>query len=948
MIIRPKAVHPSAMKRRQEDSAMGIELVDALPGLVATALPDGRTDFINQGWTKYTGLSTKDALGDGWLKVVHPDDCAQVLAAWRHSLDIGQGGAVEARVRRHDGVYRWFLLRVNPIRDESGQIIKWCGINTDIERQKRAEAAVSAHEKRLGLIVDGLPTIVILMTPQGEIYHASRYTLEYAGTTVEHLKAWRTNELIHPEDRQKVIDAWDNAARTEAPYDLESRHRRADGAYRWFHVRGFPLRDDTGHIILWYFLQTDIDERKRAEALLAGEKRLLEMVAIGLPLDSILDGICRLVDEIDGTCHSSIMLIDPCNKTFQRGGASTSISGYINSLLGLCIAGGLGPCAMAGVSKSPVIVEDAASDPRWSSRWRDLSLAHGVHACWSTPILSRANKALGTFAIFPAKPGKPTPLQRELIGRLTHITSIAIERARSDVTLKRSEEGFRAIFDTTPECVKVLAPDGTILQVNAASVTMGGVHSPEMLIGASFFDFVAPEHRQAYVDFHREVCAGKKGIKEFDLMTAQGERRHIETYAAPIQLHDGRVAHLGVTRDITVRRQVEDELRRREALMAKAQRISSSGSFCWHVDSGEIIWSEELYRIFEIAPGMRITLELIAEHHHPGDLHLVRDMNERTQAGLDFEYEHRIEMPGGSIKYLYTQAHATRDQQGRLEYIGATQDVTQRRQSDEALSRLRAELAHVSRVNSLGALTASIAHEINQPLGGIIANATTGLSLLDMYPLNVEGMRETYRRTLRDGRRAADVVKRLRAMYSKKVVMSDAVDLNEAAHEVVDLLRSEMRRHRIVLQMERAPALPPVMGDRVQLQQVMLNLLLNAIEAMHDVDNRPRQLLVRTERGAGEQVQLAVCDTGPGIDPQHADRLFNAFYTTKREGMGIGLSVSRSIIESHRGRLWAEPNQGPGATFSFSIPCLADGATAAGPVSYPLQLTSVATRHGGP
>jgi PAS domain S-box-containing protein len=909
------------MKRRQEDSAMGIELVDALPGLVATAHPDGPADFFNQSWNEYTGLSTKEASGDGWLKAVHPDDYAQVLAAWQHCLDTGQGGEVEARMRRHDGVYRWFLLRTNPVRDESGQIIKWCNINSDIEEQKRAEAAVRAHEKRLGLIVDGLPTIVILMTPQGEIYQASRYTLEYTGSTVEHLKAWRTNDLIHPEDRQKVIDAWGNAARTGDPYDLESRHRRADGVYRWFHVRGFPLRDDAGRVVLWYFLQTDVDDRKRAEALLAGEKRVLEMVALGSPIHAVLDALCHLVEQIDNDCHSGILLIESDSKTFRRGGASSFTSAYVDALHGISAVEELGPGALAAVSKTVVVVEDVVSERRWGPGWRELSLAHGVRACWSTPILSRGHEALGAFAIYRTDPGSPTPFQRDLIGQLTHIASIAIERTRNDMTMKRAVESARAIFETNPECVKILARDGTILELNSAAARIAGVSSPSMLIGHSMFDFMAPDHRQRYIDFHEKVFAGQCCVGEFDVITVNGERRHLETYAAPMMHISGTIVHLGVARDVTRRKQAENELRLREALMAKAQRISSSGSFCWHVDRGEITWSEELYRIFEVNPGTRITLDLIAEHHHPDDLHLVQDMVDRAQAGLDFEYEHRVVMPDGSIKYLHTQAHATRDQQGQLEYIGAAQDVTRRRQSEEALSRLRAELAHVSRVNSLGALTASIAHEINQPLAGIITNASTGLRMLGADPPNIEGASETVRRTLRDGRRASDVVTRLRALYSKKVVMNEVVDLNEAASEVVDLLRSEMRRHRIVLQLEPAIDLPPVTGDRVQLQQVMLNLLLNAIEAMHGVDGRPRNLLVRTQREASDQIHLIVRDTGSGIDPQHVGQLFDAFFSTKREGMGIGLSVSRSIIESHGGRLWATSNEGPGATFSFSIPC---------------------------
>ncbi|WP_409518873.1 sensor histidine kinase [Paraburkholderia sp. LEh10] len=227
----------------------------------------------------------------------------------------------------------------------------------------------------------------------------------------------------------------------------------------------------------------------------------------------------------------------------------------------------------------------------------------------------------------------------------------------------------------------------------------------------------------------------------------------------------------------------------------------------------------------------------------------------------------------------------------------------------------------MSRVNGLGALTASIAHEINQPLAGIMTNARIVLRLLGTDPPNVEGALETARRTIRDGHRASEVVTRLRAIFRKEVVMTDAVDLREAACEVIELLRTEIRRKQIVLQLKALGDLPAVTGDKVQLQQVVLNLLLNAVEAMQGVGDRPRRILVEIERDDGDLIRLAVTDSGAGFEPEHAARLFDAFYTTKREGMGIGLSVSRYIIERHGGRLWATSNKRFGATFSFSVPC---------------------------
>jgi signal transduction histidine kinase len=367
----------------------------------------------------------------------------------------------------------------------------------------------------------------------------------------------------------------------------------------------------------------------------------------------------------------------------------------------------------------------------------------------------------------------------------------------------------------------------------------------------------------------------------------------------------------------------EEALKRSEALLAKAQRLSATGSFCWRAETDDIKWSQEAYRIFEFDPAVTMTPELIRTRVHPEDVPLFDEIiNRARRTDSDFEYEHRLEMPDRTVKYLRVVAHGTKDQEGRVEYIGAIQDMTQRRLSEETLSKTRSELAQIARAMSLGALTASIAHEVNQPLSGIITNASTCLRMLDADPPDLNGARETARRTLRDGNRASDVITRLRALFGKKGVTSDSVDLNEATREVIALSRSELQRSRVTLRTELADGLPAVTGDRVQLQQVILNLLLNAAQAMNSVDDRSRRLMIRTEREGEDHVRLTVQDVGVGFAGKDVDRLFEAFYTTKTGGMGIGLSVSRSIIESHHGRLWAAPNDGPGATFSFSIPCV--------------------------
>jgi len=361
-------------------------------------------------------------------------------------------------------------------------------------------------------------------------------------------------------------------------------------------------------------------------------------------------------------------------------------------------------------------------------------------------------------------------------------------------------------------------------------------------------------------------------------------------------------------------------LRRNEAFLERVQQLSSTGGFYWWPESGKVYWSEQVYRIFELDPALPLTPELRQGRIHPDDLPAHRETIQRAiRDARYFEYEVRLLMPDNSVKYVQSLARPTRDAEGNLLYVGAVQDITQRRLSEIALAKVRSELAHIARVTTLGALTASIAHEVSQPLSGIITNASTCLRMLNADPPNIDGARETAKRTIRDGHRASDVITRLRALFSKKALTLESLDLNEATREVIALFLSDLQRNNVILHVELAESLPTVRGDRVELQQVILNLLRNAADAMIDVHDRQRIVLVETERDAGD-VRVTVRDAGVGLDRQSVEKVFDPFYTTKSGGMGIGLSVSRSIIESHQGRLFAIPHDGPGATFAFTIP----------------------------
>src|ERR1700694_2567561 len=266
-------------------------VVDTIPTLAWSAGPDGSAEFFNQRWLDYTGLSAKQALGSGWEVAIHPADLPKILDTFRDALNSVKPYEVEGRFRRFDGEFRWFLFRASPLCDESGKVVKWYGANTDIEDRKRAEDALRSHEQNLRLLVDTIPGHIVTTTPTGEIELLNRRVLEYFDKTPEELVNWRTSDAIHPDDLALTIAAWTRAIQTGEPYEREHRQRRADGAYRWFHTRGLALRDKEGHIVRWYLLPIDVDDRRRAEeALRKSEERwrsVFENSAIGVALSDL-------------------------------------------------------------------------------------------------------------------------------------------------------------------------------------------------------------------------------------------------------------------------------------------------------------------------------------------------------------------------------------------------------------------------------------------------------------------------------------------------------------------------------------------------------------------------------------------------------------------------------------------------------------------------------------
>ena len=423
---------------------------------------------------------------------------------------------------------------------------------------------------------------------------------------------------------------------------------------------------------------------------------------------------------------------------------------------------------------------------------------------------------------------------------------------------------------------------------------------------------------------------GKNFEHEYRLLMPDGSVKHLHVVAHALSDESGSAEFVGAVMDVTVAKQAEETLRESEAYLAEAQRLSHTGSWAWTPATGEIrYWSEECYRVLGFDPhGGQPRVETLFQRIHRDDQAKNRETAETAlREKADFESDYRIVHPGGEIRDVHIVGHPVLSPSGDLvEFVGTVIDITERKLAEAERERLRqaqVELAHANRVTTIGELTASLAHEVNQPIAAAATDANTCLRWLRRDQPDLEEAREAASRMVKDATRAADIISRIRLLFEKVSPQRELVDVNEVIREMIVLLRSEATRHSISVQTELASDLPQVMGDRVQLQQVLMNLLLNGIDAMKDVDTT-RELIINSQPAKNEHVMVSISDTGVGLPAQQAEQIFDAFFTTKPHGTGMGLRISRSIIESHGGRLWAADNTPRGASFCFTLPAKAE------------------------
>jgi PAS domain S-box-containing protein len=728
-------------------------------------------------------------------------------------------------------------------------------------------------------------------------------------------------------------------------------------------LTALPFKDGQVLHAVW----RDITRRKDAErqvmkedAFRAGQGRVLEMIARGGKLPEVLASLVTLIEQQSEDMLCSVLQLSEDGQHIRHGAAPRLPEIYVQAVNGAPIGPKNGSCGTAMYLGKQVIVTDMLEDPLWED-YRDLAKLSGLRACWSTPIFSGSGKVLGSFAMYYREPRTPKGDEARLTEVATHIAGIAIEHERAGNELRASEERFAKAFNANPHPMSLAAlDDGRIIEVNDSFLQLSGYSSSDLL-GRASLEFLW-EIPLGWTELIERVR--KEGVVnniEARIRTRSGSTRVVLLSSLTVEIGDERCL-LSVANDITERRQAEEQVSLLQAITMEIvlaadlnaaleivlRRICQSTGWVFaqswlpRADGSALecspAWFGNGKHLKEFRLGSEYT-RLPAGIGLPGRVWLsktplwIRDVGVdgnfpravlAREAGLKAAFAIPIIADDEVIAVIEFFMRETRSEDERLvkliTAVAAQLDLAiERKRAEEQVRVTQAELAHVARVTTMGELAASIAHEVNQPLGAIVGNADICLRWLNEGQPNLTEMREALEDIANDGRRASQVISRIRSLVKKHVPEKSPLNLSDVAREVIEFVSHEAQRKQVAISSDLAVSLPLVSGDRVQLQQVLLNLVMNGIEAMNEIDKNNRTLTLKTDL-CELGVMALVCDCGVGISPSKVDQIFKPFHTTKSGGMGMGLAISKSIIESHGGKLWAEANEQGGATFKFTLP----------------------------
>jgi PAS domain S-box-containing protein len=869
-------------ERKHAEEALRAQaaLLDLTHDTVFVMDMEGVIKYWNRGAEERYGWTAEHALGKvvhDLLKTVFPGPLEEIRA------EVSRTGRWEGEIlhTKKDGTQvvvasRWALQR-----DERGAPQAILETNNDITLRKRAEEALRLSNAYNRSLIEASVDPLVTIGPDGKITDVNAATEAATGRSRGELVG--TDFCDYFTEPSKARAGYEQVFREGVvrDYPLELRHR--DGGVMSVLYNASVYRDESGRVTGVFAAARDITKRQRAEEALrlsnAYNRSLIEasvdpLVTIG-PDGKITD-VNAATEAATGRSRGELVGTDFCDYFTEP---SKARAGY-----------------------EQVFREGMVRDYPLELRHRDGGVMSVLYN--ASVYRDESGRVIGVFAA-----------ARDIT-----------ERQRAEEALRESETRFRTFVDHAADALFIYDfEQGTIVDVNRQACESLG-YTRQELIGTMGLAFDQNVDRAVTESIAERTAAGETVIDTHWHRRKDGTLFPVEAHTSQYW-YGGRRFLLKVARDISDRLRAEAALRQSEAYLAEGQRLSHTGSWAFDVASNKYIYvSEENFRIFEMDAQEGLpNREAISRQIHPEDWDRVNESFEKSlREKVDTSSEFRIVLPSGTVKHLQVIRHPVMNDAGDVvELVGTLIDMTERKRAEQERERLRqleADLAHIDRISMMGELAASIAHEVNQPLSGVVVNANACLRWLAGESPNLQEARETVRRIVRDGKRAGDVIARVRALATKTATAKERLDMNETAREVIALAGDELRKNRVAVRTEFAPELLPVLGDRVQLQQVVLNLVMNAVEAMSGVEERPRELIVRTQNDDAGQVRVTVQDSGVGLDPQSLERIFDAFYTTKQGGMGMGLSISRSIIQNHGGKLWAAANDGPGTSVQFTIP----------------------------
>jgi len=1002
------------------------QVINTTPGLAWTAGPDGAADFLNQQWLEYAGLTMEKAIGWGFLIAIHPDDMPSMMEDWQTALSTGGSFETEGRVRRHDGEYRRFLFRGSPLRDGEGNIVKWVGIDTDVEDRRRAEDALRASEQSLRLIVDSIPGLVHAMTPTGEVEIVSQQVMDFFGKTFEELKDW--TPLLHPDDHERVLAVWRRSLETGQPVDIEHRVLRSNGMYTWVHSRGLALRDAEDHITRWYYLITEIDERKKAEeklrrseAYLLEAQRLSHTGSLGCKVSAgemIWSDETFRIFEYDGTTKPTLERIlqqvhpedramvqeqadhamhdgEDCDLEFrlllpdesikhlhlvahaardEAGslellGAVTDISerkrahealrrseSYLLEGQRLTHTGSFG-WRVAG--KNPTYLSEEClriygfdpdkGMPSWEER---LQRVHSEDQARWHEVIERAIEEKSGYEvdyriILPCGTlkyihvvGHPMFGESgdlvEFIGTAMDIT----ERWKAEEALRESEHHLRLLIEAIPALIWCAMPgEGKVVYTNQRFCGYAG-RTLDELLECKWMTLIHPDDVETTrLSWRHALETGEPHEITHRIRRGDGEYRWFRTLAEPLRDRENRITQwYGLNIDIDDNRKMEEDLRQSEEKFRLMIDTIPALVWCATPEGGPAFINKRMATYTGVAEDQSSKVARNSgdgsepfspiwywrEMMHPDDFDSTLPIwTNCLRTGDSYNVEFRLRRSDGAFRWFQIWGEPFRDQSGRIvNWYGINVDIDDSRKMADALRTTQARLARATQIATVAELSASIAHEINQPLAAVVANGDACESWLSTEPPNLERARLAVQRIIRDGNAAAEVIQRIRSLFKQTTPSKVALDMNEVIGEVLRLLANEVQRKKIVVETDLNPNLPKTLADRVQMQQLMVNLANNAIDAMEGMIDRPKSLILRSRRNGPDTILIEVCDHGSGL--ADVERVFEPFFTTKDKGMGMGLSICCSIIDVHEGTLWAQQNENEGTTFSFTLPILTE------------------------